>query len=511
MILNDVYDSTTTVFKLKPPTSIPTSSSASITPPTQPSPSITLSDSSVSNLPSSWNEPVTTTSSGEIRLNSAQQIYLIYQTSPIWLLSITVSELEVLYIDSLERLCQSFDDDALFSSVYTKRWNEILKKVQEKRFEDVSSSSTLLVLVSGDLDFVQSTSLRCSSSYTLGLIDRYCKMRRKLPSGLGKWSQVSHSYIGGPTSFATLWYQNNFLPFLTLPKGMKHNISHFIHHGIRGKPILPDDQSSFAPVSSLLSLSKATRIFCYPTPSSRTGFAARALDSQELNEMFSFPPSVQLCAKQVVSHAPVPMDMIRALLNVTLSSLGSSPIIRPPVPSLKFSPHTPDPRGTFLATLNCWLSPTWSVDKKVETSVKHDDAKANVSLWNSRIILPLVSTTRPADKIEKLIVLLRALVSRYVCRRIFQEFMGYLRVCHASAFIKYYQARVTSYVFPTAWLPEDCGHFSDDGGGSYFHVTTLHHMLRLRTYLLKMFSFLGVTSCMLLDVIGYLKSHSFPG
>lgn len=393
----------------------------------------------------------------------------MYQTSPIWLLSLTATEIDVLFVDALDRLCQSIQNDVIFGSVYKQRWKDIQNKVKEKRFEDVNSSSNMLVLLSGDLDFVQSTSLQCPSNYTLGLIDRYYKMRRRLPGGSGKWSQLSHSYIGGATSFSTLWYQANFPSVLTLPKGMKRNISHFIHHGIRGRPILPDDQSSFASVKSLLSLSKASDTFWYQTPSSRTGFAARPLDPEELGEIFSFPTSVQLQADMVVSNAPVPLDMLRALLNVALSSLGSSSVVRASAPSLQFSPFSPDPRGTYLPTLDCWLPDSWSTDKQVDTSVKHDDAKANVSLWNSRILLPLVSTTRPAKRIEKLISLLRAFVSRSVSRRIFREFMGVLKTRYSDEFREYYESRAHNYVFPTKipenWKPMDFGHLHDDKGG----------------------------------------------
>lgn len=418
--------------------------------------------------PHPWSEQTKTTSTGEVRQNAKQTFYLLFQNSPIWLLALTCMEIEFLFVESLDRLRQRFLSDPLFSVVYSQIWPQLEHKIMEKKLEDVLACSSPLVLLSGNLDFVRSWSLRCAQALTLGLIDRYCKMRRSLPSGEGKWSQVSHSYVGGPTSFTSLWFQANFPVSLTLPKGMKRNIFHFIHHGVRGVPVSASRQSEFAPVTTLLSLSKVCDKYYYPTPASKTGFAARALDSSELGEMFGFPSAVTLSPSVIASSAPVPLDILRCIVTEALLSLGSVPVSRSPAPSLDFIPFKADPRGTFLPSINAWLPDSWASDTHVVTSVKHDDAKANVSLWNSRIILPLQSPSRSAAAIAKLIPLLRTFVSRYICRRIFREFMGCLRLAFPSKFRSYFKSRVEKYTLPAKW-----GHFYDNGGGVNCFLRTI--------------------------------------
>lgn len=155
--------------------------------------------------PAVWRESTITRSYGEIVTYTKQSYFLLYQTSPIWLLAMAMDEIEKVYVASLDHLCQSFASSPIFSPLFDQIWVQNRNKIEESKMEDVFTSSSIVMLVSGSIEFICSQSALVQHSPFLGIVDGYHKARRRFPDDTLSWHQVTHSYIGGASNFSTLW------------------------------------------------------------------------------------------------------------------------------------------------------------------------------------------------------------------------------------------------------------------------------------------------------------------
>lgn len=388
-----------------------------------------------------WEEAAPVVTEGSLRHYPAQSFFILSEGIPYWLLILNPMHVTRLYVESISVLRANVINSFPLADLLLPRFRALESLIVEKSLPigaDIPPSS--IFLLSGSIEYINLRTTYFSHLRTIGLVDRHFVLRRGGPSSHLSWMSVKHSAIGGATNFRTLWCQRNFEPPLVLPGGMKRNISHFLDHSIRGTPCGAAEVTTLG----LCILSRCEDRHVYKTHSTRTGYATRCLAPSELGAMFGYP-GVSLDPSLVRSHAPLPMDLLDVLYGEVLRGLPSSAIERPDVASrLCFVPSDPA-ADTPMPGLLRNLPASWAIDTSVDTAVKHDDADANLELWNRRICLVLDGPSRPYDALHRALPTLRQFCSRYASRKVFREFMGYLTCKHSDCFGRYFAERSAHY------------------------------------------------------------------
>lgn len=394
-------------------------------------------------IPPTWKENKKMVTSGEIRRNSSHSFVLFFESLPLWMIVLLPHEVNVLYVPSLDLLRSSIQTAGPLRSLLEDRLFTLKSRIQPLSSSSPISPSTIFLYV-GSVKFINTWVSQYLSHPGLGIVDRHTKVRKSFPASPVRWKQIGHHFIGGGTNFSTIWFQFNFPPF-KISRGLKRSISHYIQHGHRGKSV-PAHLHPVSDTDSYLNLKDVGREFTYATPSSKSGFARRTLTSTELSDLFGYSSGASFTAASIENWAPVPKDMLRLLLDSTLQTLGAESIQRvSKAPVVAFTPSDPLASGTFLPSIQRTLPSSWAVDRHVDSSVKHDDAEANIGFWNKRISLIYKSDTHSEAVIHRALGLLRTATSLYVSRKIYREFLGFIKVHFSTQWRSYLEHRWSNY------------------------------------------------------------------
>ena len=349
---------------------------------------------------------------------------LLFENAPIWLLS-----LEMYFVKTIS-FWQFSDFSQLRSHVVRQGrfFVELLSRFDISKFNfngnHVSDQHTSsLILVSGSLTFIRSMLSQfpvSENSSLIFIVDKHCKIR-KLPDFRPNLTRIKHEDFGGGTKFETLWASMN-VDLVPRSTTIRRDISAFLDFSQKSRPIKSLTDQYFLSQYDLLPISTTTmrRKILVDSHFGSSGMGERFLTVQELAALFgvqrSFLPflsydSFPLVPTQILDGLLLPlMDRVH---DVDLA-VRSRKRIRLPRP-------VPDNSPVYLSSLQKTLPNSWAkVDIMEQQAAKHDDAVVDFAKWDLRILSlwPRATFLIPA---------LRKFILRRQRRRLFLEFLHYIR------------------------------------------------------------------------------------
>ena len=381
---------------------------------------------------------------GDITILSPQAFSLIFAQPPTWLFSLEpamVSKMcfpqfatKTSFISFLERnpRCK------LFLHLITSAFRSTLMIFGEILPESV-------FLIEGSISFGEKILklYNLFASSWIFLCDKVGQFRKIPNSSSMDLHRARHSNFGGPTNGEVLWSCSD--PQFSLASSSIHRkIGDFLDYSLRPSSVECNCTSSCVHFSSLIPVRKLSSPVFYPSTYTRTGFGSRSLVSSELGLIFGLPKNFLQFATQSSFPFP-PCQVLDALLRqFGVHSKWSSRPVRRERPSSVLCTPAPvlDDEPTYLATLGMTLPDTWksNIDAS-NAAAKADDAAINYSLWNERIISVLPHA-------EGLLQPLREFILRSQKRRLYLEFLRYLRRTYGRSYELYLRSR--NYLYASA-------------------------------------------------------------
>ena len=350
---------------------------------------------------------------------------LLFENAPVWILGLYPTKIQKIYIpqfNSFSDLLQHILGKGIDAAIYNKYVSLVGRRYFffGKQRENVS-----YFLISGSTFFLNDQLNELRREKVLYISDQH-KVFRRLPNMDIELRRVSHSECGGATTF-TLLLGHNF-PFQFGPSTLTRKIGDFIDHGVLTKDMTVW-VSRHVPEDTLYPVSTAPFEVKYATRRVKQGWACRPLSPKELGDLYGFDCDL--------THDQLKYVVPRTILTRLISLLGNTRSSR----SLERLNPRPLPPGhrvtnqTWIPALNKNLPHLWCEGKSTSTSVKHDDAATQTSIWDLRIT-PIFPSFTPAVLDQ-----LRALALRYCRRALLRSFICYLKTSHPMCWKLYVVAR----------------------------------------------------------------------
>jgi len=131
-------------------------------------------------------------------------------------------------------------------------------------------------------------------------------------------------------------------------------------------------------------------------------------------------------------------SLLRQFLPLVVEPLR---LTRPAVAMIPTPSPIPDSFPTYIKSLRRVLPNGWSTNKSASAkAAKADDAEVDFSLWNDRILGLWPSCS-------KLLPLLRSFLLRRQMRRLYLEFVSYLKITYGEIYIRYVALKSQLYGF----------------------------------------------------------------
>ena len=269
-------------------------------------------------------------------------------------------------------------------------WEPMLRLMWSSKMTNLSSCPAQL----DDFDIC----LACSLSPNLSQFVNLCeplpliilcrkKVRERFTRSVFRQLRMIHKANGGVTDAAGLFLLRGLQP-LTIPPSVCQPLSSVIDLGLYVTHH-PPASDALDPAVDLLPFYSPQRHVLVPRTRNSTELGSRMLAPQELCKVWGLPRGCNFDNISAV-FSLVPLDLPLKVVDAALSSLPI-PSVRIGTPALSPLHSKPkDPRGTFLPSLNKWLSLAW-IDQSLitEGSRKADNAAVPKHLWDIRVCEPL--------------------------------------------------------------------------------------------------------------------------
>ena len=369
---------------------------------------------------------------GSIEVFEPHHFSLVFETKPWWLLSLEPDQVSSLSFP------QFSSENEIVSVLKSNLFGHVLSSVfsnTDKNFQ-VPPRFSSTFLINGSANFVKESLKKYATNedwiFVLDQVQKY----RSLPCSSLQLHRARHSLFGGATTAEIVWGSSNVAFKLNSSKLLR-KIGDFIDYSIRPTTLAASFQSSSCiHFSKLLPISSLSASVFHPTSYSATGFGIRSLELSELGQVFGLPKFY--CRFLHQSELPFPPSQIcSALLAQFSKSLHrpSYPLIRPFVPQIPISLPVPNDQVVILETLGRPLPQDWcQIGEIVEKAAKADNAQVDFRMWNERILSLWPTAT-------KLIELLRPFVLRVLKRKLYLEFLRYLKRTYGSVYAEYMQTK----------------------------------------------------------------------
>ena len=379
--------------------------------------------------------------SGSISVRTPVKFVLLFDDVPWWLLAIDLT-----YVESITLF--DFLDFSTLENILSTRplgdiFLEVFKFFKSKLLFSPSfqTAANSLILISGSIHFLESH--RIFEEHTIKnwlFISTKIKKYRHVPVSGHQFFRLSHKHHGGATDIEVL-YSSSLPSFVCANSPLRRSVGDFIDFSIRPKPDKSDVR--FVSHTSLIPARALSSPMLIPTSFTSTGFGLRTLNANELGHIFGLPS--QLHSLFQPHHFPiVPVQILNVLLTQFLDVGDVFSSITPPTePSSKrlcLPKPIPDFVPEFLSALNRSLPPLWSrVSTTVEKAAKADNASVPLEMWNNRIT-PLFPSFTPS-----ILDLLRSLVLRKYRRKVYLEFITFLRTEYPVLYPEFLGLRFSMY------------------------------------------------------------------
>ena len=364
--------------------------------------------------------------SGSFSSRKPIDFILLFDTVPWWLLSIdlplvkSIILFDFLDYNTLENIIVKWPLGPTFLRIFERFRHKL-------RFStSITVSSDTLVLLSGTIRFLAMH--RIFEEYSVQNWIFICSDIRKyraIPVSGHEFHRILHRHHGGPTDIETV-YSSSMALFRCKKSPLRRAVGDFIDFSIRPRPASPTDSASRAiPHSSLLPARALAAPIRIPTTYTATGFGLRVLEKIELCHIFGLPSNLHGFFQ--AHHFPfVPVQILSALLSNFLDknkNFSMEKVVHQPFSKRLCLPKPiPDFIPEYLPGLNRSLPPSWSrVDTMTQKAAKADDATVPLHMWDVRITSLFPSFT------PSVLTLLRSLVLRKYRRRVYLEFIQFLR------------------------------------------------------------------------------------
>ena len=381
--------------------------------------------------------------SGTIQRRQPISFILLFDTVPWWLLALddtlvaSISLFDFLDYNTLESIVSIRPLGPAFLSILQKFRTKL------KFGPSIVPSPKDLVLLSGSIHFLTSHRIFDEHSIVNWLfISTTIKKFRTIPALGHHFHRVSHKHHGGATD-TELLYSSSIPSFVCARNPLRRSIGDFIDFSVRPRPSAANPSILVVQSSALM----PSRFLCtpilIPTSFTATGFGLRVLNKNELGHIFGLP-TIFHSLFELENFPIVPVQILDAVLSGFLDSnpsFGTLPSTSSlPSKRLCLPRPIPDFAPVFLPELNRSLPPLWSrVDAVTDKAAKADDASVPLHLWDNRIV-PLFSSFTP-----RVLNLLRDLVMRKYRRKLYLEFLQYLRTRHHTHYSEFLALRSKLY------------------------------------------------------------------
>jgi len=398
--------------------------------------SVSSSSISVSN-----SHPEKRIESGLIQCFTPSKFSIYFESSPFWILALNKSFCDELHFPQYTLLNELLDS-VLNLSLRTTFAEILSQHFGHSRLSFASSTSfhdNNFILINGSISYAETIvyvhNIGQPWIFVTDTVFRY----RKIPITTIQLHRARHATFGGPTSCELLWATSipDFPPQSTT---MRRTIGDFVKYSIRPFSAPQPFPAYVISHTSLLPVGKLNNSIGFPSTFSRTGFGMRSLTIEELSLVFGLSTEFIKFVHSNIFLLP-PIQILSSLLKQFTARLVHPLVSRHRDVSFVFPTPIPVPDDvpTYIESLQLVLPPTWKSDKSsAEKAAKADDATIDFSLWNDRI-LSLWSCFRSA------LTPLRSLVLRYQKRKLYLEFMRYIKSCHIHVYNDYLALRFSLY------------------------------------------------------------------
>jgi hypothetical protein len=282
-----------------------------------------------------------------------------------------------------------------------------------------------VVLVSGDLSFLDQASLRFAEHETLFLLSWHWKGKCSC-NGPAK-RRLTHLAFGGPTHFVAL-FGSQGVHAHPLETDLRRSVGHVFDYGLRPEPVVsidPLDHPGTISLDSVLHPADLGRDVLHPTAFYASGWGIRALTADELGIAFGFPGWLRAGGLTVADFPIVPVQTMDACLrSVLLARKFVSPLVPVPVERLSAPPSS-----TWLPTLQKFLPHSWIDESTISSkAVKHDNAAVPTAMWDQRITL--LYQEWDCAQGTRVLLFFRDYLMRSYRHRLLSEFRVFMRTTH---------------------------------------------------------------------------------
>ena len=362
---------------------------------------------------------------------------LRFDTIPVWLLALDLNIIATLVfmdfdnLDSLLQKIKLLPCRLLFEKILSwfNQHNLILFNKQQN-FENKPH----VYLISGSVQFFMSTFQHSITKY-LYITEQHTRVR-KIPNIGHQLHRASLIQFGGPLKYEVLWGSSEcgWAPTLSC---LRRTIGDYIHHNLR--PTMLKEPPKFVTHHDTLHPYGLQSWIQYPTFFSSSGTGFKQLQSGELLEIFGIP-SIFHITLQPEAFIFTPVQILDKLLQAFLQRFfNSNPFKRIPAFPRSLPEPVPDGEAVFVPQLNRYLPQDWcSVENIEEKAAKADDASVPLHLWNKRI-----SCFWDVSDIQ--LDVIRSFLLRCHFRRMFRNFLLYLRDTFKDKFVAFIRHRSESY------------------------------------------------------------------
>lgn len=328
---------------------------------------------------------------------------------PDWLLSVRrcdwaeigISELQAI---QLQQICPKIFDQL-----------DSILKIIPKSEEVMYLRSVDVFLCSGSVEFVENCChFLQKSTPIIAIFTGVSRIRRRLH----EWDQwtYKHSKVGGVTSCRITMGFRGLAP-IKLGEFVTRSLGHVLQHKERPKVGFANGEGVYRE-TNLLEPTCLERPILYPTHMCYTGWGKRQLTAVEIADAFDLPswcdwnPGFQ-----------VPIKVCLEVLQGFLSDLETT--VDSPEPMQVAPAPTYAPKHTWLPQFQRFLPGSWADPNLISAkAAKADNAKVATSMWDDRI--GLIFPTWTPNRLDAL----RRGVLQWQCRRLYLEFVAYMRNRH---------------------------------------------------------------------------------
>ena len=356
---------------------------------------------------------------GTLLHDIAISIDLIFEKSPIWLLGLDkhfVKSLHVVGFNSMTEVVVHLGKLKLDVSFF----NQALVTLGIGKVTTGQSvrKSPDITLVSGSLKFLNEQAIGLRKKKSLYVTEHHCNLR-KIPKSTLTFSRLLHRKHGGTTNFCTMYAFTNVTNF----SPAKHFKRSFLEYLDLNTPTSRLCPSKFISPEQPFPVQINNAWIKVPIGYGQQNCGYRTLTLNELKKIFDFSELQQRWNIERNSFPLIPPSLLHLLLRnaflIQKNSSATPSTFIDPIPSVKSVSINPPLYFPNVQTPHQWEQTLQTVTETT-SSVKHDNAKTLLNMWDMRV-LPLYKRAT-STHLESL----RRFAFRCYAKRLYKSYVLYL-------------------------------------------------------------------------------------